>query len=999
MAVVVTLAFARLRHRPARYALLALGISLAVALPVVARASAGLVAGRTLVAALAALPAGERSLVVSYSGSQDPARQRANDQLVRAQLARLTTAPVRREMLFGELSDGRGTTYRLGAADQLADAVRLTSGRLPTACLPTRCEVVMTGPGPAPRLDPSLGVVLVGTAVRTDPLLLPGTFDPGPAATLLLADGADAAERLQSLTLFPRSSGWVAAPDPARIAAEGVPAYTAMSRQVADDLDLLGQQLVLTVPDDALARQDERAALSASRLAVLGGTGAVLVLGLTFVAAAGLRREHGALTALLRRRGTSRSGILALTTTLAGTVVVIGAGLGLAMGAAAAAILSARDPVVPPPASVAAAAVGQSLPVVAGLAVLATAAAVAVLLWSETSRATAWHSVEVAAAVTIGACVLIASRGTVTTSSTGSGDPLPSVLPVLVCLAGGLVAARLWPVGAAILARRLPTRAVATRLAVVGAVRRPLAAVTTCAFLTAAVASVVFAGAYRATLLAGGADQAAYQVPLQARLLPGPDAVSPLIVLAGAHTPGTSYPVMRTAVSVHTSATSAVTAQVVGVDPGVLPLMSRWSRTTGDADAVAAAARITVPAVTPAMAVPDGAGTLTVPTSGLPPGLLSALWFTAWFAAPDGRESGVLLGVRGTDLVGTVPALGAGRTLIGITLRENADGARIRQHHAGEGGITEAVLAGTALLGPPTTDRGPVTGSWQDWSSRTAQVTGSGDRLRLQFQLTGALVVVRPGLVDRAPLRVLADPVTAAEVGSGRLRLDVGTGPVAATVVGTLARFPTTDGRFLVVDRRALSAALDDDEPGTGAPTEVWVSGTTHAALGAAPYDRLTVSEQDIVREQVQTNPVGQGAAWLLAAGALVALLVGAVALAQLVIGARRDDADELLALEYDGVGPATLRRVLFLRAAVVAVPAMLAGALTGLLLASAAATLVAVSGTGTTPVPPLTLAVGGVWTAVVLSAAIVGALLVSAVSAGRTFRGAWPSPAVEELP
>jgi hypothetical protein len=998
VAVAGGLALAQLRHRPARYSLLALGIALAVALPVVARASAGLVAGRTLVAAIGALPVGERSLVVSYGGTQDPARQVANDALVRAQLGRLTAAPVRREMLFGALSDGRGQSYRLGAADRLAQTVRLTSGRLPAPCTPTRCEVLMTGPGPAPHLDPGLGIVVVGTGVRSDPLLLPGTFDPGPGVTLLLADGADAAERLSSLTLFPRSSGWVGALDPARIAAAGVPAYTATSREVADDLDLLGQQFVLTAPDDALAREDARAALSTDRLAVLGSAGAVLVLGLALVAGAGLRREHGALVGLLRRRGASRATVTGLTVVVAAVTVAAGTAVGLVLGALTAAAVSGTDPVSAPPLTVAVGAAAGSLSTVAALALAATAATVAVLLWPESSRSTAWHTVEAAAAVAIAVAVVAASRGAVTTSGAAAADPLLSVLPALTALAGGLIAARLWPIGAAALSRRLPARAVASRLAVVGAVRRPLAAVTTVGFLTAAVASVAFAGAYRATLLDGGADQAAYQVPLAARLLPGPDAASPLDVLAGARTTGTGYPVMRTAVSIHTSATSAVTAQVVGLDPGVLPLMSRWSRTTGDDDAAGAAARIRVPAPVAGIAIPAGARTLTVPLAGIPLQLRSDLWFTAWFSAPDGREAGVLLTVRGTDLVGALPDLGDTRQLTAITLRENADGVRIRLHHVGEGGNNVAVLAGTARLGIPVTDAGPVRGSWQDWSSRTAAVAAQGTWLRLGFQLTGALVIVRPGLSTRPPLRVLADPATATLAGSGPLRLDVGTGPLSAVVVGTLARFPTTGDRFIVVDRSALSAALDDTNPGSGAPWEVWVDGAGTAALTGPPYDRLTVTAQDVVRERIQADPVGQGTAWLLAAGALVALLVGAVALVLLVVSARRDDADELLALESDGVGPATLRRVLFLRAGFVAVPAVLAGVITGLLLARAAATLVAVSGTGVTPVPPLTLAVGGTWTAAALGAGLASALVVAAVAAGRAFRAPWPAPSQEEL-
>ena len=145
---------AGLRHRPARYAVLALGLALSVALPVLGQASAVVVAGRTLVAAIAALPPGERSLTVTYGGAEEPAAQHTDDAFVRGQLAGLTSAPARREVLYGQLSDGHGNDYNLGAADGLADAMRVTSGRAPAPCTPTRCEVVLTGPGPAPRFDP-----------------------------------------------------------------------------------------------------------------------------------------------------------------------------------------------------------------------------------------------------------------------------------------------------------------------------------------------------------------------------------------------------------------------------------------------------------------------------------------------------------------------------------------------------------------------------------------------------------------------------------------------------------------------------------------------------------------------------------------------------------------------------------------------------------------------------------------------------------------------------
>jgi hypothetical protein len=79
-------------------------------------------------------------------------------------------------------------------------------------------------------------------------------------------------------------------------------------------------------------------------------------------------------------------------------------------------------------------------------------------------------------------------------------------------------------------------------------------------------------------------------------------------------------------------------------------------------------------------------------------------------------------------------------------------------------------------------------------------------------------------------------------------------------------------------------------------------------------------------------------------------------------------------------------------------VPSVVGGVATGLLLARAATTLVAVSGTGTTPVPPLTLAVGALWTAAVVGIGVLVALSVAAATAAATFRTPWPARAQEEL-
>ncbi len=997
MGAVGQLTRARFAHRPGRWVLLVVGVALALAMPVVSAATGRIVATSTLSGTIDQLPVGERTVIASYGGTTDPAEQAYDDELVRAGLARLTGHPVRHEMLFGELADGRAGTYRLGASDDLAQQVRLTSGRLPRSCAPRRCEVLLTGATTPPGLDPSLGLVVVGTGVRTDPLLLPGTFDPGPGAVVLLGTDPDALQRLSALGQFPRGSGWVASLDPERIASLGVPAYADLSREVSDDLALRIRALVLSVPDDALLRADARASASQGRFALLGGAAAVLVLGFVLVAAVGLRREHREVAGLLRRRGASAASVLGFAALGAGASVVVGALLGTTVGWVAGWVAAGTQPLHPSAVGLATASVLDALPALVLLTAAGVVLTTTVLAWPTSRERTAWHVVELLAVGAVAAALLVAARGAVGAATVG-GDPLAIALPVLGLTAAALVAARLWVPLASVVSRRLPASAVAVRLAASSGVRRPLRTVVTVGFVTAAVGSVVFAGSYRATLGSGSADTAAFEVPTAARATVGPQGDDPVALEALAPLPVPAYAVVRTVAGVRTSATSGDAVQVLGVDGAVLPLLARWHRTVGASSPAAVAAALAVPAPPTGVALPDDASTLTLPVRSWTRSEPGDVDVTAWVSVPDGRERAILLVERRGVLTGPLPDLGPGRTLSAITLRESSTGATRRAHHVGEGGTVTAFLAGRLALGPPA---GTAT-TWPAWSSRTAGVAVTGTTLSLAYELTGPLVVVRPGLVGRVPVPVMTDAETASH--GPTLRLDLGGGDtVAARVVGTLPRFPTAGPRFLVTDRVALAAALDDLQPGSGAPHEIWAgdqaSSTSLAAtLAAAPWDRAVVVTQEQRRSVLESDAVGQGAGWLLLVGAAVSLLVAVVSLVLLVTGERRDDAGQLLAHEADGVATSTLRRSLWWRAVAVAVPALVVGTAAGLALTRSVSTLVALSAGGTTPTPPLLPSVGPAWTTAVLVGGLGVALAASGVATGRMLRSAWPSGPDQDL-
>jgi hypothetical protein len=988
---------ARLRHRPGRWVLLAVGVALALALPVLSAATGRLVAAQTLSHAIQALPVGERTVIASYGGTADPSAQRHDDQLVRNGLAALSARPVGHRMLFGELADATGTTYRLGATDDLAHEVRLTSGRLPTSCAPQRCEVLLTGATTSPALAPALGIVVVGTGERTDPLLLPGTFDPGPATRVLLGADPDALQRLSSLEQFPRGSGWVASLDPERITSLGVPGYADLSRRVSDSLALRIRALVLSVPDDALLREDARATASQSRFALLGGTTSVLVLGFVLVAAVGLRREHLEVASLLRRRGASTRDVLTFALLGAGVAVVVGAVLGATLGWIGAFVAAQAEPLHPPAAALATGSVVDAVPTLLVLAVAAVALTAAVLAWPDSRSGSAWHVVDLLVVATIATAVLVAARGAVGAASVG-GDPLAIALPVLTLTAAALVAARLWVPVAALVSRRLPRPAVAARLAASSGVSRPLRTVVTVGFVTAAVGAVVFAGAYRATLQAGSADTAAFDVPADARISTGAQGADPVALLAQQPLPGPAYAVLRTVAGVRTSATSGDAVQVLGIDAGALRLVSRWDRTVGASSPDTVSAELAEGTPAPGIALPAGATELALPVVSWSRTTQGLVDVTAWVTAPEGREGGVALLERDGALRCALPDLGAGTTLTALTLRENSAAATRRQHRLGEGGTTSSFLSGRLVLATPA----GATASWSSWSSRTADVAAAPTRLIVAYQLAGPLVVVRPGLVDRSPVRILTDDETASRGTS--LRLDLGAGDaVAALVVGTLPRFPTTGPRFLVADRAALAAALDDHEPGTGAPQEIWAGdgGSPEAlarALAAAPWDQGRVETQAASRAALESDAVGQGAARLLLIAAAIALLVAIVSLVLLVTGERRDDAGQLLAHEADGVATSTLRRSIWWRAVVAAAPALVVGTAAGLVLSRSVSTLVALSASGTTPTPPLLPSVGAGMTAIVLLVGLAVALAACAVATSRMLRAAWPSGADQDL-
>jgi hypothetical protein len=998
----VMLGLAYVRYQKLRCTLLVLGIALVVAVPVLTAAEARSVSAQAIRQAIAAIPVTSRSVLVSQEATSTfrigtPADA---DRRVRGQLARLSAAPVVGMIIFRELT-ARGQTFHLAAADHLASAIRLTTGRLPRNCTASRCEVVAIGGDRAAlsAAGATLGLVVVGAAQRRDPLLVSGQLDPDGEPVLVGASVA-ALSRLSSLQLYARYYAWVTALDPDRVVDLGVARYIGLGADVDHALDQTVGATTLTRPDDVLQQAGDRASASARRLELLGGFGAALLLGFAVVAGVGLRRDAAVLLTVVRRRGGTTAAALAVVGVATAVCTFAGVVVGALVGGVAAAMRRAGTGMSPVQA--AAHALGGAATIAVGYALLAGVVVLAVLLWPDSRAAAVWRTVDLLAVAALAAIVLAASRGAASTSSVAGGDPLVVALPALTCVVAGLVGARLWPPLATALHRLAPSRATATRVALLGSQRRPLRGAATCAFLTAAVTAVVFAGAYRATLLAGDADEAAFQVPLDTTLAgssraPVPSAVvDPTAIRAAG---GEAYGVLRGQATVVRLAGVSDEVTVLAVDQGALRRAHRWSRTSGGPSAGRVADLLGAPVPVAAPTIPPGSRQLQLTARGVDPQTV----LTLWVRTRDGGEVGVQLHGTSRTLLGTLPAHRGTLRAVAFSVDEAPDYATHHAHAVGEGRTDQPVLSGQITLGTVRADRTVVPWDWSSWGSAQGRVHPTRDTLTLSYALTGdpAVAVAGFAALGNVEIPVAVDRATAQDATGGTLPflLD-GTTRFTGRIVATLPRMPTVTGQFLLVNRAVLQQALDLRRPGR-APSEFWVSGSSHALaelLATRPYDALSISRRADVQASLDADPVGQGSRLLLVVLALLSLGVAAVSLVLLVVGERRDGAGELYAWEADGMAPQALRRVLLLRALVVAAIAVPVGVGAGLAIARAGAHLVSVDALGRTPVPPLSVTLGSWWTPLGMLCGVGAGLVLCGVVALRSLRERYPVPAAVDL-
>ncbi len=303
----VRLARARVGAGGERLALVAVGIVAGAAAIAAVLGGRLVMQDRSLADATRQLPASDRSLTVGWFGAYG-GTWRSLDRVVTAELKQTTGEAPARAMLYREASVG-GRFINLRGADGLASYVHLLSGRLPKACVPSRCEVLrLQGTGPIPSTK-GMRLVQVGTA----------TPRPGRAVCILRRAGdlrdrhcrrpvpparsprPSCSRRTSTGSRRRRSSPRSSAPTPGSSRcspATSIPGRSAPTAKQVEDvraaLEARSGSYQVTAPTDELTAAVASSRVAARRLLLLGGETGALLLAFTVLAASALRREAGA---------------------------------------------------------------------------------------------------------------------------------------------------------------------------------------------------------------------------------------------------------------------------------------------------------------------------------------------------------------------------------------------------------------------------------------------------------------------------------------------------------------------------------------------------------------------------------------------------------------------------------------------------------------------------------------------------------------------------------
>lgn len=999
-----SLALRRLRARPAGAAATLLALAAASALIGWSSLAAARSHETSVHLRLSELPPRYRSLRVVYFTLPGETDFRAP--VVASALhgfSSLTSAP-HRVRVWHSIERNKPDGTRLVVAARPERDVVLSDGRLPHGCEGAICEALaLSGSrqvGERVPLGKGRFALIVGRGTMR-PVALPDATELGSRALLVARLGIELAPLVRGDGSTVVTS---AALDPARVRGFELGELRGRLRRTIVRLER-GDDLVRpTAPLRVLDSLAARARVARERLLLVAGETAALIVAFAAFAAAGRRRESELLDTQLATLGASRLqvGIERLVETA--LPVAAGALLGLTGVWAGARMVASEHGW--PRAFVAAALPRETAAVIGACAL---GAALLLLVAGRPARRSrlGFGALELAALTALAVVVWQTwATGALDPEQVARGGSAPVIvlLPALAFFSTGVVLLRVVPVVLHLgerLARHGPFGA---RLAFLAAARNPAQAAAATTFVAVAVGAALFSLQYRATLERQAHDQARFAAGAGLRVVERgrgrqPD-VTPLTRFARVTSePATAVLRLDGELADPDPRSARVALRVLGLPAARVPELLGWRPGFSRLSRETIARRLRPTPVRlhgPRLGADVRALRVWARSRSDSPRLL-----VFHFLLPGQDFAHVAVGLVGRRwrLLHVDPSRSlSGAQLVAVELAPV--GVRIDFKYDPKGfaelGPVEQLSAG----------RWSALGSLAGWRAAVSTDQGSGILTPASF-VRGAPVehgvrydyngtfqpLIHPklGLPSALPgfrmgaVPALASDEVASHAVDGLITLDVPGKQIPVRIVGTARLFPTIVQRpssFVVLDYDTLFAALNGDEPGLALPGEAWFFHPRPdfaAALDRAPFRVERSVAADTLERRLLADPLAAGTRSVLGAAALVASLL---AVAGLILATRSALGTERLQIaEYEalGVPPRSLRRSARVRIAALAgagLAAGVAGAFAGLRLIGG---FVAVTGTGTAPLPPI--AASAAWPAVAATVAVVAAAAVVSAS------------------
>src|SRR5918996_574173 len=349
----LALAGKRLLRRRGRVVLAGLGIATGSLALAVVLAGSLVVEDQGLARAAERLPEAERAVRAFWLGVPRTETWESLDRAADEAMRPLTGQDPTAVLVYRQTQVG-GALVDLGAADELDRWVRLRSGRLPEPCRPERCEVVqIAGSGRIPDV-PGLRLVRVGEATlasavpfgafvaqeEASPRGRALQYHTAPSPPFLLAEGVGQLSAATPLEGVYRSYGWVVPVEPAGVHPWTVAVFAGRVTRARSELEAGAPSFDLLAPVSQLEEAAESGEVAGTRLLLVGGQAAALLLAFTVLAAVGSRRDLEAARRRLTWFGPRRWQVGLFSAVEPAAVAVVGTLGGWLAGAGIAAALA-----------------------------------------------------------------------------------------------------------------------------------------------------------------------------------------------------------------------------------------------------------------------------------------------------------------------------------------------------------------------------------------------------------------------------------------------------------------------------------------------------------------------------------------------------------------------------------------------------------------------------------------------------------------------------------